>query len=354
MTFSHKKELDELLSLVSLELSNNKLYKNISNHGPIEINAFSITFWVNFLGESAVSKVYIKIPRYIIYDKNINSLAIFTEADRVLAEGEYKSLKFLSDNWDTSCGVSFVKPIAYIEKYPAIVTEAIEGDFFFKLIRSSNFYRKFKEKQFASIKVGMNNLGKSLYLFHSQSAIEATFKAKEIFPKLYQYSDFLKDCGVSNKFLTKALNIVTKYQDFECRSLIVNNLKGIDIRQLFINQEESLKIIDPGKISRSYREVDLARFIVTCRILYWGTLLIFLKLVPNQIYEDMFLKGYYDSKRPKKILNFLIVKEFFKQWKMGHKGILEKHWPKFLKYLVKKLYLDPFYQRVIYKELLKL
>ena len=72
------------------------IYKTISNHGPFEINAFSITFWVNFLGESAVSKVYIKIPRYIIYDKNINSLASVSEADRRLAEDDYKSLKFLS------------------------------------------------------------------------------------------------------------------------------------------------------------------------------------------------------------------------------------------------------------------
>ena len=134
----------------------------------------------------------------------------------------------------------------------------------------------------------------------------------------------------------------------------MNSLKGIDIRQIFINQEEVLEIIDPGKMFKSFREVDLARFIVTCRILYWGTWLIFFKLVPNQNYEEIFLKGYYESKKPEKILNFLIIKEFFKQWKMGHKGILKKDWPRFFKYLVKKLYLDPFYKGVIYLELSRL
>lgn len=354
MTISYKKELDELLSLVSLELGNKKQYKTISNHGPFEINAFSITFWVNFLGESAVSKVYIKIPRYIIYDKNINSLASVSEADRRLAEDEYKSLKFLSKNWDTSYGVSFVKPLAYIERYRAVVTEGIKGNFLFKSFRRFDFYQKFGGKQLTHINEGMNNFGKSLYAFHSQNAIETTFKAKEIFPKFNQYSDFLENCGVSNKFLTRTLTVFSKYQDFECPSLEVNSLKGIDIRQIFINQEERLEVIDPGKIFRSYREVDLARFIVTCRILYWGTWLIFFKFIPNRNYEEIFLKGYFDSKKPEKILNFLIIKEFFKQWKMGHKGILNKEWPKFFKYIVKKLYLDPFYKHVIYQELSRL
>ena len=189
MTFNQKGEIEELLSLVLVELNNNKFYKSVCSHGPLEINAFSITFWVDLIGEDSLSRVYIKIPRYIIYDNDINSLASFSEADRVLAEDEYKSLRYLSDNWDTSYGVSFVKPLAYIEKYRAIVTEGIEGNFFFESIRRDNFCRKFKGKQHDLVNVGLNNFGKSLCVFHSQSLVETSFKAKEIFPKLNQYCE---------------------------------------------------------------------------------------------------------------------------------------------------------------------
>jgi len=337
------------------ELADDNRYKAQVDHGPLETNAFSITFWVNFKGTHGISSVYVKIPKFILYEKKIDFLSPITKADETLAKDEYSSLNYLSSHWNQSFGVRYVKPLGYIKEYNAIITERIQGKFFFKLFRQSDLSRKSKEQEHDPIMLGMYNFGKSLGAFHSQIETPSTFRAYEVLSKLTLYVNFLKNCNVSDKYLDDLLFDISKYENFECPALIVNNLKGIDIRQILITQDSNLLVIDPGKISKGYSEVDLARFIVTCRILYWGRFAIFFRVIPDDSYEDKFLNGYYGSKKSsEKVLNILIIKELFKQWIMAHKGLVKREWPKPFKYLVQKLYIDPFYKWLISYELLEL
>ena len=46
----NNQSLSHLISLVELLLKNNK-YANLENWGPLEHNAFSITFWIIFTGD---------------------------------------------------------------------------------------------------------------------------------------------------------------------------------------------------------------------------------------------------------------------------------------------------------------
>jgi len=101
--------------------------------------------------------------------------------------------------------------------------------------------------------------------------------------------------------------------------------------------------------------MDLARFIVTCRILYWGSILLFLRITPNPSYEESFLNSYYgNNKRPLKVLSILIIKEFIKHWRMAHTVLEMKSWPSPIKNFLKKNYIDPFYKSQINTEIPKL
>ena len=134
---NNSQDLNSLLSQVLDKLKDDQRFKSILDHGPLEINAFSITFWVKFSGSSGQTSVYVKIPKYVYREKKINSKLLITDADQVLANDEYNSLHFLSNNWGRSFGVDFVKALGYIKEYNAILTEHINGKFFFKAYRKS-------------------------------------------------------------------------------------------------------------------------------------------------------------------------------------------------------------------------
>ena len=51
MKLDQDKELKKLLSLVSSKLSTDSRYLEIIDYGELEINAFSITFWIDFKGD---------------------------------------------------------------------------------------------------------------------------------------------------------------------------------------------------------------------------------------------------------------------------------------------------------------
>ena len=345
MTSNQDKTFKGLITQIIAVLSEDKRYLTFINHGQLEYNAFSITFWVNFEGLGVQNSVYIKIPKYIFYDKSIDFLSPITAFDRELAENELNSLKYLSNNWNKSCRVSFVNHLAYIYEYNAIVTERVFGSLLFEEFRRHDLLKKYKKPNNDLVMNGLYNFGKSLKLFHEKSSLSSTFKIKDVINKFDNYFIFLKSSGVSSKYLKSFFDIFIQFTDHNYHTLTSNNLKGIDIRQIFITNSQSLYVIDPGKLSQGYIEIDLARFVVTCRIIYWGTLRAFFHHAPHVSFEEKFLNGYFGAGYLKsKTLNILILKEFFKQWQVVHSALSRRNWPFFIKYFIKKLYIDPFYK----------
>ena len=63
MTSNQDKTFKGLITQIIAVLSEDKRYLTFINHGQLEYNAFSITFWVNFEGLGVQNSVYIKIPK---------------------------------------------------------------------------------------------------------------------------------------------------------------------------------------------------------------------------------------------------------------------------------------------------
>lgn len=352
MIHKNNERLKNLLQSVSSLLKGNQKYQHLIDHGPIEKNGFSLTFWANFSGKNGLSSIYIKIPKIIFGNKTIDYYSPITEFDMTLARDEFKSLNYLSKNWTSMHGVSFVETLGFIENHNAIITKRCNGSFLFKEFRKNDIKTRFNRHTSDSTKLGLLNFGKSLNYFHNKFAIETDFDIEKTLKKFDNYYGSLRKFGVSNNFLNDIDNTLINYKRITEKTLIVDNLKGIDIRQLLRDQDKDIIVIDPGKITRSYREVDLARFIVTCRILYWGTFLIPFRMRPNIKYEQAFLNGYFGSKKHTgKILHVMILKELLKHWKMSHTSLQKKGWPKFLIILLKRFYINHFYKYLILNEL---
>jgi hypothetical protein len=332
--------------------------KGVKESGPLEINCFSICFWIDFLEDYDSNGVYVKIPKIILYDSQKQNILPLSSGDKALAKNEYDSLVYLSKHWQNDdLAVWFVKPLGFIEAFNAIITKRFYAGHFFKLYRKQDTNRKFSIfKKTDAVSEAMCRLGKALARFHSQTQSGTfEFQADGVLNKIRGYASELQTYGVKARYFDKAIRRLEKFTGFSETTPAAINLKGFDIRQVFIDEADGLHLLDPGKMKIGFREVDLARFIVTCRILYWGSPLIFLHLTPSSVYEEQFLFGYLGEK-PKvgKILRLLIIKELFKHWRMASFILDKRQWSDKKKRFLAKTYMDPFYKRQINIELSKL
>tara|TARA_B100000035_G_C21015396_1_gene561547 strand:+ start:51 stop:1121 length:1071 start_codon:yes stop_codon:yes gene_type:complete len=319
-----------------------------TDYGSLEINKYSLTFWVRFIKKDKPFFVYFKIPKIV---ENNKELLKFDKADISLAEEEFNSLEYLNNNWPSTESVSFAVPLTFIEKFNLIITERIIGKHLFLELRKPLINLFQKEK----LESHLSNLGRSLSIFHSKHNLKCNFELKEVTKKFQLYISQLSRYGVNKinfKLLEKLLNENNNFQD---SSFLTLNLKGFDVRQIFVN-EKGLFIIDPGKIKKSYFESDLARFIVTLRIINWGSISkvfhLILSVYIKSSYEKKFLKSYYGKKVMfDKKLSFLIIKEILKHWIMAHKSIDQKPIPKFLKKVIRLFYLNIYFKNLLFQEI---
>ncbi len=354
------------------ELTNKQLYNKLSDYvvdeffadnsslkriefGPLEVNCFSICFWVNTIIDSEKQGVYIKIPKVILYKKENEKILPLSSDDRKLAEDEYRSLVHLSHYWPKNdMNVSFVKPVGFLKEYNAIFTEQFFAKHFFKMFRQFDLKRRFNSKPDNTHHI-LSRLGKTLSRFHQTTITECKFDINSILNKMEGCCDELKAFGVSEKFINSIIFKLRTLKDIEIYTHHTNTLKGFDVRQVFIDKEGRIFLLDPGKMKTDYKEMDLARFIATSRILYWGSMLFFLRMSPEKSYEESFVKAYYgDNEKPDKVLCLLTIKELLKHWRMAYTVLGIKQWPSLIKGLLKKTYIDPFYRRQINVELVNL
>lgn len=316
----------------------------VSRFGPLEINCYSICFWIETISESVFfGAFYVKIPKIIFYDKSRHCLLDITAQDRVLARDEYSSLRYLSESWPKKFKVFFVQPKFFIEEYNAIVTERVQSDFLFKEFRKCGRRKLFETKSLDSVAEKFGEFGSSLYEFHQKNLESKVFRYADQKFKLDRYLNSLREYGVNFKKLNKIRKFLDQFEGMEVKGTVADNFKGIDIRQIFSCQE-NLVIIDPGKISENFIEATLARFIVTCRIVYWGTPFILLKYSPSSIYEENFLRNYcYEQKLDERIKKIFLIKETLKHWVMAHSSLKGRNWNFLVTGLLKKIYIDRFY-----------
>jgi hypothetical protein len=84
------------------------------DYGPLEINCFSICFWVNAISHKGQRGVYVKIPKIILYRRENEKIMPLSDEDIELAEDEYCSLVHLSRYWcNDDINVLFIKPLGF-------------------------------------------------------------------------------------------------------------------------------------------------------------------------------------------------------------------------------------------------
>jgi hypothetical protein len=343
-----------LSTLVAQEVFGMNINFDHLSLGPLKVNDFSSGFSIDLVSNSQQRGVYIKIPKA---DFSRDHIFPITSDDRRLAEEEYRSLVTLSEFWDSGdIKVNFVKPLKFINNYNAIITERVYAQHLFKFFRKCDLLRKIGlAKNDDPMYDIFCRIGKALAKYHQKSFKKKVFIIDETISKFNNYCLLLSQFGVEQHILKSIIAKLAETKGYNSASHITKTIKGLDIRNILFDNNYNIYMLDPGKTKQDYKEMDLARFIVTCRILYWGSFLFFHQLSPHDSYENMFLKGYYyNDDHPGKLLIIFLIKELLKHWLMAYKVLQIKKWPMPMKRFLKFTYIDPFYKNQLSRELNKL
>ncbi len=344
----------KLLHLVADQYLNKNCSRGNLKYGPMEINDFSICFSIDMDNGINTNGVYVKIPKSDLYKKIKKGIIPITAEDRRFARAEYDSLVHLSEHWRSDVtNVDYVKPLAFISEYNAIVTQKVYAKEFFKSYRQWDLYRRLNRNiGIDPIQKHMKSIGETLARFHQISLEKTELLIEKPLSKMKYYWSLVNKHEKHSGFQKKLLSWLDSVNEFGGAMERCNTFKGLDIRNVLLAPSNEIFILDPGRMKLDYKEADLARFLVTCRILYWGSMIFFLRLAPENIYEESFLNGYYgEGKRPYKILAFLIIKELLKLWYLAHIATQLKWWPESLKCFLINNYINPFYRKQITLEI---
>lgn len=321
--------------------------------GPLTQNYFSFTFSVEAESASGPRSVFVKIPKTDMRGR-VAAILPVTSDDRRLAEEEASSLTLLGQKWSgADLAVRWVNLRGMVPEYNAIVTDRIYAAEALPVFRRFDLCRR-TGVQGAGRRLdrSMARMGAALGRFHAANARTKVFRLSEALPKLEFYCRELSACSGS-RLPMRVIRELKSMRDLEFGGVEAPSLKGLDVRNMLIDEKDSLYLLDPGKTKRTFREADIARFIMTLRILYWGSARLLLLREPDPRAEEAFLGAYYADSKPASpfLLRFFILKEYLKHWHTALDSLQRRAWPPTIKRLAVGLYVNPFYARQIAAQL---
>lgn len=323
----------------------------VPSAGALSTNHFSFTFPVEVMTDSGSQGVFVKIPKA---DLRVFTPTIFpiSDADRFLAEEEENSLRTLAKHWRADdLDVRWVTLRDVLPEYNAIITDRVTGDEAFQVFRGMDLRQRFGlANSGRRLRRAMERIGEALRRFHQQRSTEKIFHFSEMMPKIEYYCLELA-AATNNPLPKRTLKALRQFSSWECDALETPTLKGLDIRNVLIDKQDRIFLLDPGKTKMTFREADLARFLMTYRILYWGSLQLLLLRSPDPEAEKAFLRAYYASDDVPPLLRFYLIKEQLKHWHTAVDSLQRLPWPGIVKEWVAYAYVNPFYSRLLVTEL---
>lgn len=321
--------------------------------GPLVTNYFSFVFPLNVSDRGRTQKVFVKIPKE---DLRSGAKSIFPilPADRRLAQSEIHALQILAAQWHADdLDVSWVSLRGEVPQYNALVTDAVEADDALGMLRRWDLRRRVgsvgARRRLTSV---MTRLGTALGRFHQISAKPVVFS---IGPSIHKLDNYCLEIATSTRssVLRKTMEKIHVLSSRHFNAVEVPTFKGIDIRNILMDESDRLFILDPGQLKFTCREADLARFIMTFRILHWGRPLFLLGIRPDPKAEQAFLDAYYAATSPPSptLLGLFLIKEYLKHWHVALRSLRHFTWPQTVKRLVASLYVNRYYTDSLAREL---
>jgi len=317
----------------------------VSHFGDLDIDYWSViaTF---FLITNTKKKfiIYCKFPKSDWSINRIGKINTDPKAKNMVMD-EFVSLNFLYNYFsEKNVTPNVIRPLDFMQEFGAILTEGIEGcEEIYKLLWQAGKGKLRSD----SVKNHLYLCGRWVAQLHSFRGGEHSFESKNKFhDQLAAFRAEIKrltDCILKkriNKAAERALHLPEPYEHPS-----VLTAEGIEIRN-FITRGEKIYFLDPVQITHASRYEDLARFIASLDILYWGRIDFLLKNYNAKNYSRVFIQAYQAAtgfEINEQVLKVYLIKQYLKLWLDGLKVLEFKSYPGPLSQIVQWVYIDRFF-----------
>ena len=317
--------------------------------GPIQRNYFSILFPVDGPGTLALM---VKVPKTDLRARTANGILPLTDADRALGAAEYDGLRLMHDTWDgDDVRVRWVRPLDYLGQYNAIVTERVKAADVWPSYTAAAA-RRWRGDRAAGAQLvsSLERIGTALGRFHRRHGAPLTLDGARLAERVRHYTGQLVAEGLGAGLRQRLVEGAQAIAGRSWHTAETATFKGIDIRNVLESEDGTIWLLDPGKIKRAPAEADLSRFLMTWRILFWGTpWFAMARKGPHASIESGFLRGYLTASRfDPGLLDAYLIKEALKHWTTARESLALKAWPAATRSVVRRLYVDPFFRRQLH------
>jgi hypothetical protein len=313
--------------------------------GPLQRHTFSLLFTLDAPGHPGW---IVKVPKTDLRRRPDDGIFPLTPGDRELGQAEYQSLTLMAHGWRSEdVQVGWVRAVAYIEPFNAIVTERVAA------VEVCTPYRRLALAHQAGSRAAgrtlasaLTRFGTALARFHDAHSAPSELTGASLLPRLREYLERVRAAGARTPSARATDRVLERLADRRWTTVQTLTFKGIDIRNVLVAPESWLWLVDPGKAKRTVREADLARFLLTWRILFWGTPWFALQAAPHRSLEAAFLSTYDGGRlREPSLLSAYLLKELLKHWATACESLALKPWSRRRRRLVSRVYIDPLYHR---------
>jgi hypothetical protein len=280
MEYTSKKDIISLIVKQILEEHNSLfgtkttplLNSQILNHRP-----YSIIARLSFSWNKSEKSVYVKIP---------------LNGDILNIQKEFRVLSYYKELFKNYCNFSVVKPLAFYNEPPALITEECSGEAFDIIVRHNG--RLFpSDKTMRYLSLLCKNCGEWLRIFQSFSPIkeDQSFKFEDTVGFIHNQ---LNRCSENILLEQDIINKIHKYIDDKASTISIPNIIITGMHSDFILSNilidgEKVRVLDFGGYREGPACRDVATFLYSLEILLVNPMFRFSTI---DLLKKEFLLGY--------------------------------------------------------------
>ncbi len=298
-----------------------------------ESRYFSSLLYVTIVtGGAERARFVAKFPK-ATRGRGFTALPSRTSADIELSEHEYRAFTSLSRTWPRG-DTAFVQPL---------FCDASTGMLVFKYLDGTDVYSPSIPRSLLgsmappALLAVVHRLGRALGQYHAGTVRVEEFDLGLLLRKIRSGASEL------NVTLPKW---VPSSQACAPRSLqMVPSIKGFEIRNVRV-AEGTIWLFDPGRLRDEPPEADVARFLVSLKMLGWGTPYFVWPLNTRPV-EKAFVEGYVAQRSiDVEALALYGLREILWNWREALEVLALKGRPALVRSLIMRLYIAPGFRRM--------